>query len=82
MAVGKNKTWKKGYGASNIIFPMIFRLLGRISSEEKGRGRKSRGKKNGVGNLIHPLSTRWRINMQRYSASQRNWPMQTKLSKH
>ena len=41
---------KKG---SNTIFPIIFRLLGRILSEERGRkrtfrGRKSRFKKMGM----------------------------------
>ena len=36
IAVGKNITWKKR--GSNIIFPFIIRLLGRISSGEEGKG--------------------------------------------
>ena len=58
MAVGKNKTRKRGERGSNIIFniffPILLRLLGRISSEEKGKGTeiKSRLKKNWVGKSI------------------------------
>ena len=63
MAAGKNITWEKG---NNIIFPIILRLLGRILSEENGKGTEISGKKikmfkNGVGeeyhvvgNFIHP----------------------------
>ena len=48
MAVRRILHGKKERG-SNIIFPLIFRLLERISSEEKGAeifGRKPRFKKN------------------------------------
>ena len=55
-----------GGGWGNIIFHIILKLLGRISSREKGKGIESLGKKikilkNGdgeeyevVGNFIHP----------------------------
>ena len=42
MAVEKNISWKKG---SNIIFPLILRLLGRISSGEEGKRMEIAGKK-------------------------------------
>ena len=38
MAVGKNITCKKKDRGSNIIFPIIFRLFGRVSSGNKGKG--------------------------------------------
>ena len=33
---GENITWTKGKWGSNIILPVIQRMLGRISSREKG----------------------------------------------
>ena len=55
-AVGKNITRKKVKG-KNIIFPMILRLLGRISSGKEGKGivlgKKSRLTKLGVGKNIN-----------------------------
>ena len=42
---GKNITWKKERGRSNIIFPIILGLLGRISSWEKGKGTEVSWKK-------------------------------------
>ena len=38
MDLGKNITWKKRRRGSNIIFPIILRLLGVILSGEKGTG--------------------------------------------
>ena len=57
MAVGKIITWKKRVRGSNIIFPLIFRLLGRISGGEKEKGtdisgKKSRFKERGMGKNI------------------------------
>ena len=64
MAVGKNKTWKKGKGeniiwkkGSNIIFSIILRLFRRIKVGKGGRGwrlwgRKSRLEKMGAGKNI------------------------------
>ena len=46
MAVGKNITWKKRERGSNITFSIIFGLFGRISSGEKGREQKFRGRKS------------------------------------
>ena len=41
MAVGKNITWKKErVRGSNIIFPIILRLLGKNIKRGKGEGRK------------------------------------------
>ena len=37
MVVVKNITWKKRERGSNIIFPIILRLLGGISSGEEGK---------------------------------------------
>ena len=66
LAVGKNITWKKGERESNIILPIILRLLGRLSSGTKRKGdenfgEENQGLKNGggeeyqvVGNFIHP----------------------------
>ena len=63
MAVGKNKTWKKGKRGSNIIFPIILKLLGRILSgkgdnkfrEENQDFKKWDGEEYQVaGNFIHP----------------------------
>ena len=42
MAVRKNITWEQ---VSNIIFPKILKLFGRISSGEKGKGTEISGKK-------------------------------------
>ena len=58
MAVGKNITWKKAEGESNIIFSKVLRLLGRISSMKKGKGTEIPGKKTkilkgGVG-ILYP----------------------------
>ena len=47
MAVGKNIMWKEGKGGSNIIFPIILRLLGRILSWEERKGTEI-GKENQV----------------------------------
>ena len=45
--VGKNITWKNGRGSSsNIIFPIILRMLERISSGEKGKGTEISGEEN------------------------------------
>ena len=64
MALEKNITWKKKERGSNIIFLIILRLLGRISSgEEEGNfGKENQDFKNEVreeyqliGNFIHPL---------------------------
>ena len=63
MAVGKNITWEKG---NNIIFPMIFRLLGRILDGEVGNGTEIEeenkdlrkwgwGRISSTRNLLHPL---------------------------
>ena len=52
MSWGKNLTWKKRLRGSNIVCSIILRLLGRISSGEKGRkisGKKIKINKNGVG---------------------------------
>ena len=65
MAVEKNLTWKKVSGR-NFIFPLIFRLLGRISSGKEGKTTEIMGKKikikkqiggeecKVVGNFINP----------------------------
>ena len=45
MAVGKDITWKKRERGSNIIFPIISRLLGSISNEKEGKGTDILGKK-------------------------------------
>ena len=45
MAVGKNITWKKRERGSIIIFPIILRLLGRISRGEERKWTKILGKK-------------------------------------
>ena len=52
MAVGKNITCKKRERGSNIICPIILRLLGRISSGDEGKGTKTKIKKNWVGKNI------------------------------
>ena len=51
MAVAKNVRWKKRESGSNNIFPLLFKLLGRISSWEKVKRteiieKKTRFKKN------------------------------------
>ena len=46
MAAGKNITWKKGKGGSNITFHIILRLLGIISGGEKGKGTVISGGRN------------------------------------
>ena len=38
-AVGKNITWKNGNLGSDILFPLISRLFGRLSNGEEGPGR-------------------------------------------
>ena len=43
---GKEYNMEKRERGSNIIFPIILRLLGRISSGEKGRKRKFWGRKS------------------------------------
>ena len=45
MAVEKNITWEKRERGSNIIFPIILRLLGRISSGEEVKWTEILGKK-------------------------------------
>ena len=63
---GEEYNWGKRKKGSNIIFPIILRLLGRISSEEEGKGTKILGKKikiltNGGGEcreLYTPLKDR------------------------
>ena len=54
---GEEYNMKKRERGRKIIFPVIYRLLGRISSEKKGKwsefwGRKSRFLKLGVGKNI------------------------------
>ena len=52
MSVGKNITWEKKESVSSIIFPIILKLLGRISS---GKGDGHFGEENQVvANFIHP----------------------------
>ena len=48
MAVGKNMTWEKRERGSNIIIPILFRLLERISNGEKGKSKEMLGQKNKI----------------------------------
>ena len=57
--VEKNQSIEKWVMGSNILFPLIFRLLGRISSEEEERGpgitkfgEENQYKKDGVGRKL------------------------------
>ena len=61
MAAGKNITWKKREWGRNIIFSIIFRLLGRVSSGDGNFGGENQDSKKGggkeykvAGNFIHP----------------------------
>ena len=50
MALGKNLEYNAINSGSMIILPILFRLLGRISSEKEGKGTEMfGGKKNGGG---------------------------------
>ena len=71
---GEEYNVEKMERGSNFIFPLIFRLLGRISSGEEVKateimGEKIKIKKNGdweeyqfVGNFVHP----WKIHLYLY----------------
>ena len=70
MDVGKNITWRER--GINIIFSIIIRLLGRISSGAKGRGREflwriSRGGISSCRELYTPLFKRIKRSDQIFS---------------